>query len=260
MRKKLVAGNWKLHNTAAASEALAQAVVQAVGTGSGTGSGSGSVSVVLAPVFTALHAVRRVIEGSAIGLSAQDMHWEDQGAFTGAVSAPLLKDAGCTHVILGHSERRQLFGETDEGVRRKVGAALKHAPPPIVCIGETLAEREAGRTLAVVLGQLDAALADVRDADVLERIVIAYEPVWAIGTGKVAKASDAQEVHAAIRARMAERIDRGAAERTRILYGGSVKPDNAEELMRQADIDGALVGGASLQAESFLGIVKAAAR
>lgn len=247
-RRPLVAGNWKLHHGIAASEALARSVVRGAG---------GDVEVVVAPVFTALHAVHRALAGTGVGLAAQDLHWDDQGAFTGEVSAPLLRDVGCSHVIVGHSERRQLFGETDANVRRKVSAALQHGLVPIVCVGETLADREAGKTLDVVLGQLGAAL-DGIGADGLRRTVIAYEPVWAIGTGKVAKASDAQEVHAAIRARVAATIDPGAASGLRILYGGSVKPDNVEDLMRQPDIDGALVGGASLKAEQFLPIVAAA--
>jgi len=251
-RRPLVAGNWKLHHGLRASEELARAVAAGVG-------GRGAVEVVVAPVFTALHAVHGVLAGTGVGVAGQDLHWDDQGAFTGEVSAPLLVDVGCSHVIIGHSERRQLFGETDASVRKKVGAAIGHRLVPIVCVGETLAERESGRTLAVVLGQLDAAL-DSLGADAVRGLVIAYEPVWAIGTGKVAKASDAQEVHAAIRARISSTIDVGAAEAVRILYGGSVKPDNAEELMRQPDIDGALVGGASLKADQFLPIVAAAAR
>ncbi|MDQ3031440.1 MAG: triose-phosphate isomerase [Myxococcota bacterium] len=249
-RTPLVAGNWKLHHGLRASEELAQAITSGL-------PAPCPVEVVIAPVYTSLHAVHRLIGERGVGLAGQDLHWEDQGAFTGAISAPLLRDVGCSHVIVGHSERRQLFGETDANVRRKVSAALSHDLVPIVCVGETLEEREAGRTLDVVLGQLDAALEDV-SADALPRLVIAYEPVWAIGTGKVAKASDAQEVHAAIRARLTERKDAGAAAATRILYGGSVKPDNAGELMSQPDLDGALVGGASLKAESFLAIVRAA--
>jgi triosephosphate isomerase (TIM) len=255
MRRPIVAGNWKLHHGLRASAELASGVAAGLGAmGSGQSSG---VEVVVAPVFTALHHVHLALGESGIGLAGQDVHWDDQGAFTGQVSAPLLKDVGCTHVIIGHSERRQLFGETDERVRRKVGAALVHGLVPIVCVGETLAEREAGRTLTVVLGQLDAALEGIT-AEALRRLVVAYEPVWAIGTGKVASAADAQEVHAAIRARMGERVERAASQATRILYGGSVKPDNAAELMAQPDIDGALVGGASLQAEAFLAIVRAA--
>jgi triosephosphate isomerase len=238
-----------MHHGEAASAELARAVI--------AGLPAGSVEVVLAPVYTSLHAVREAIRSTSIGLAAQDLHPEDKGAFTGEVSAPMLREAGCTHVIVGHSERRQLFGETDEGVRKKTAAALAHSLVPIVCVGETLAEREAGRTLDVVLGQVDAALGAL-DGARLAGCVVAYEPVWAIGTGKVAKASDAQEVQAAIRARLASKVDAKAAAGLRILYGGSVKPDNAEELMRQPDVDGALVGGASLDAKQFLPIVKAA--
>ncbi len=173
------------------------------------------------------------------------------------MSAPLLKDVGCEYVIVGHSERRHLFGEQDDAVRRKVGALLSHGLSAIVCIGETLEQREAGETEKVVLGQLDAALSGLSPGG-LSRVVIAYEPVWAIGTGRTAKPADAQAVHAAIRARVAERFDGGAADALRILYGGSVKPNNAAELLGQADIDGALVGGASLSADSFLAIVEAA--
>jgi triosephosphate isomerase len=249
-RTPLVAGNWKLHRTIAESVELARAVLHRLDRGTRT-------EVVIAPVFTALHAVHQALgEASRVGLAAQDVHWDDQGAYTGEVSAPLLKDAGCSHVIVGHSERRQLFGEQDDHVRRKVGALLSHGLVPIVCIGETLAQREAGETEAIVLGQLDAAL-DGLDADAVRRVVIAYEPVWAIGTGRTAKAADAQAVHAAIRARLAARFG-ASADRVRILYGGSVKPENAAELLGQPDIDGALVGGASLSADSFLAIVAAA--
>jgi triosephosphate isomerase len=250
LRKPLVVGNWKLHHGVRASEELARAVAEGAGKVPG-------VEVVVAPVFTSLAAVHAALAGSGVGLAAQDLHWDDEGAYTGEVSAPLLKDVGCTHVIVGHSERRRLFGENDEMVRRKVGAALVHGLVPIVCVGETLEEREAGRTLAVVLAQIDAALHGIT-GEALPRVVVAYEPVWAIGTGRVAKASDAQAVQAAIRARLAQRMDAAAAARVRVLYGGSVKPDNAEELMRQPDIDGALVGGASLKAEQFLPIVRAA--
>lgn len=254
-RTPLVAGNWKLHHGVADSVALARAVLHRLDR-------EGRTEVVVAPVFTALYAVHQALsqsgqgEASRVGLAAQDVHWEDQGAFTGEVSAPLLKDVGCSYVIVGHSERRQLFGEQDEGVRRKVAALLSHGLTPIACIGETLEQREAGRTEAVVLGQLDAALTGL-DRGSVARVVIAYEPVWAIGTGRTAKPADAQAVHAAIRARLHERFG-DAADRVRVLYGGSVKPDNAAELMAQPDIDGALVGGASLTPDSFLAIVRAA--
>lgn len=249
-RRPLVAGNWKLHQGLRASEELARAVERGLPKPCG-------VEVVLAPVFTALDAVHRALEGSPIGLSGQDLYFENQGAFTGEVSAPLLRDVGCTHVIIGHSERRQYFGETDSSVERKVGAALAEGLVPIACVGETLEEREKELTLEVVLRQLDAVI-DGCSSESLARVVIAYEPVWAIGTGKVAKPEDAQAVHAAIRARLAERSNVEVASRVRILYGGSVKPDNAADLMAQADLDGALVGGASLSADSFVSIVKAA--
>jgi triosephosphate isomerase len=247
-RTPLVAGNWKLHNGLRASEDLARAVAEGAAAHAG-------VEVVVAPVFTALHAVARALDGTRVAVAGQDLHWKDQGAFTGEVSAPLLRDVGCSHVIVGHSERRQLFGETNESVGRKVAAALAGGLVPIACVGETLEERESDRTLEVVLRQLDAAFAGV---DALGGAVIAYEPVWAIGTGKVAKASDAQAVHAAIRARLGELKGASAAAETRILYGGSVKPDNAAELMSQPDVDGALVGGASLDAAAFTAIVRAA--
>jgi triosephosphate isomerase len=248
-RTKLITGNWKLHRTVRESVELARTVLHRLDRGA-------KAEVVVAPVFTAIHAVHEALgENARVLLAAQDVFWEDQGAFTGEVSAPLLKDAGCAYVIVGHSERRQYFHDTDDAVRRKVGAALSHGLAPIVCVGETLEQREADRTEAVVLGQLDAA---VQALSTLDRVVIAYEPVWAIGTGRTAKASDAQAVHASIRVRLADRFGSGQADRARILYGGSVKPSNAAELLAQPDIDGALVGGASLEADSFMTIVQAA--
>ena len=249
-RRKLVAGNWKLHNTIAESTVLAKELKAKL-------AGARDVEVTVAPVFTALAAVRQALEGSNIHLAGQDVHWEDRGAYTGEVSAPLLRDAGCSMCIVGHSERRQYFGETDAGVSRKTRALLGHGLVPIVCIGETLEERECGRTTDVVLGQLDGGLEGLSIPDAA-KIVIAYEPVWAIGTGRTASPGDAQEVHAAIRARVAERFDAKVAAGMRILYGGSVKPDNAADLMEQPDIDGALVGGASLSTDSFVPIVRAA--
>ncbi len=251
MRRPLIAGNWKLHKTVAESIALARSVLYNLPR-------DAAADVIVAPVFTAIHAVHASLgESARIGLAGQDCYFQDEGAFTGEVSPALLKDAGCEAIIVGHSERRQLFGETDETVRRKVGACLSHGLTPIVCIGETLEEREAGQTEAVVLGQLDAALEGL-DASSARRLVIAYEPVWAIGTGRTAQPEDAQAVHAAIRARVGERIAPGVAEGLRVLYGGSVKPSNAAELLARPDIDGALVGGASLDAESFTAIVRAA--
>jgi triosephosphate isomerase len=200
--------------------------------------------------------VAGAVAGSPLALAAQDVHWEAQGAFTGEVSAPMLADIGCRHGIVGHSERRQLFGETDEGVRRKVGALLAANVLPIVCVGETLAERDERRTLEVVDRQVRGALAGI-PASALAALTVAYEPVWAIGTGKTATAAQAQEVHAAIRKILRE-LGGGAADAIRIQYGGSVKPENAAELMSQPDVDGALVGGASLKAKDFLAIVKGA--
>jgi triosephosphate isomerase len=251
-RRKFICGNWKMHKTAA------EAVVLVKELAAGLGDASRSVLVAVAPPFTALHAVAQALPGSGIELAAQDVHWEAQGAFTGEVSAPMLAEIGCRHVIVGHSERRQLFGETDEAVRKKVGALLSANLRPIVCVGETLAEREGGRTLAVVDRQVRAALAGL-PAAVLAAITIAYEPVWAIGTGKTATSAQAQEVHAAIRAILRE-LGGGAADEVRIQYGGSVKPENAAELMSQPDVDGALVGGASLKAKDFIAIVKGALR
>jgi triosephosphate isomerase len=216
----------------------------------------GPVDVLLAPPFTSLHAVEDVIRGSALLLAGQNMHAEAQGAFTGEISAAMLKDAGCTHVILGHSERRQLFGETDEGVARKAKAAFAADLVPIVCVGETLAERDGGKTELVVERQVKAGVGELSAAQ-LGDTVIAYEPVWAIGTGRNATAAQAQEVHAFIRG-LLTRIHGEAAGAVRILYGGSVKPDNAALLLAGPDVDGALVGGASLTADSFLKIVKSA--
>ena len=251
-RTPLIAGNWKLHNTVAESQALAGAIAARVGTGL-------ACEVVVGPVATSLAAVHETLSGSAVGLAAQNTHFEDSGAFTGELSPVLLLDVGCSHCIIGHSERRQYFGETNAGVRKKVSALLVHKLVPIVCVGETLEEREAGNTLDVVLSQLEAAT-DGLDAVALAPLVVAYEPVWAIGTGRTAKAEDAQEVHAAIRARLAELKGDSWADTVRILYGGSVKPANADELLSQPDIDGALVGGASLSAENFIPIIVAGVR
>lgn len=248
-RRPLIAGNWKMHKTIAESVALARAVVDGARIGPRT-------DVVIAPVFTALSAVRAALEGSLVGLSAQDVYWEAQGAFTGEISAPMLLDAGCKYVIIGHSERRQFFAETDATVAKKTRAALDAGLIAIVCVGETLSEREAGITFDVIGRQLDAALAVVEESK-LASVVVAYEPVWAIGTGKTAKASDAQLAHAFLRDRIGNRVG-PAADSVRILYGGSVKADNAAELLAQPDIDGALVGGASLDAETFGRIIRAA--
>jgi triosephosphate isomerase len=247
-RRQLVAGNWKLHNAIEPSLALASSVRERTKDALG--------EVVVAPVFTALASVRDALRGSHVGLAAQDVYFQEKGAFTGEVSAPLLKDVGCTYGIIGHSERRQLFGESDELVRKKLRALLASAIAPIVCIGESLEQREQGATVGVVLGQLLAAIAG-SDTSELGSLVVAYEPVWAIGTGKTATPDDAQAVHAAIRAQLAHDRGDAFAQQVRILYGGSVKADNARELLAQRDIDGALVGGASLVADQFVAIAAA---
>ena len=250
MRTPFVVGNWKLHKTIAESLALVTELKNQLGAVKG-------VAVGVAPVFTAIHAVARRLEGSPIATCGQDCHWESRGAWTGEVSADLLADAGASWVIVGHSERRQFFGDTSESVGKKARAVLAAGLGAIVCVGESLAERDAGRTLAVVDDQLTGGLAGF-DGSSAARLVIAYEPVWAIGTGRTATPAQAQEVHAHIRRRLAERLGAEAAGAIRIQYGGSVKPGNAEALMAEADIDGALVGGASLEAADFVAIVKAA--
>ncbi len=216
------------------------------------------VDVVVCPPFTALDAVGKALESSNLKLGAQNMHFEATGAFTGEVSAPMLRALFATHVILGHSERRTLFGEQDAFINQKVLAALKNQLRPILCVGETLAEREAGSTLKVVQTQLEAGLAGV-NKDQAPSIVVAYEPVWAIGTGKVATSDQAQEVHAFIRGLLTKLFGEAIAQKVRILYGGSMKPSNAAELLGQKDIDGGLIGGASLEARSFVDLVNAAA-
>jgi triosephosphate isomerase (TIM) len=249
-RRPMIAGNWKMYKTAPEAVALAREIWARA-------KDPGPVDVLLAPPFTSLHSVEDVLRGSAILIAGQNMHWESQGAYTGEVSPPMLKAAGCSHVILGHSERRQIFGETDEGVARKAKAAHASDLVPLVCVGETLAERDGGQTEAVVERQVRAALTGL-SADQLLATVVAYEPVWAIGTGRNATAAQAQEVHAFIRRLVGQIHGEPAAAALRILYGGSVKPENAGELMAGADVDGALVGGASLTADSFLKIVAAA--
>jgi triosephosphate isomerase len=250
MRTPFVVGNWKLHKTIAESLALVTELKNALGAVKG-------VAVGVAPTFLSLAAVGKRLEGSQLVVCGQDCHWEGSGAWTGEVSAPLLADAGAAWCIVGHSERRQHFGDTSEGVGKKARAVLGAGLGVIVCVGETLAERDAGRTLAVVDEQLAGALAGL-DAAVAPRLVIAYEPVWAIGTGRTATPAQAQEVHAHIRGRLADRLGAVAAGEIRIQYGGSVKASNAEALMAEKDIDGALVGGASLEAADFITIVKAA--
>lgn len=248
MRKPVIAGNWKMHKTASESVRLASQIKALLGD-------FDAVEVIIGPNFTALKSVGEAIAGSKIGLAAQDLFWEDEGAYTGEVSARMLKDIGCSHVIIGHSERRQFFGETDSGVNKKAKAAHLSGLTPIICVGETLAERRAGSTFAVVRGQIQSALEGMTSDQIINSI-IAYEPVWAIGTGVTASPDQAQEVHRFIRSLIADGFGAAAAEGVRIQYGGSVKPDNISELMAQPDIDGALVGGASLSAEDFAKIVR----
>jgi triosephosphate isomerase len=246
MRKAVIAGNWKMHKTNGEARLLARAIK----------TGTTEVSqceVVMAPPFTALAEVAEEIRGTPLVLAAQNVHWEPKGAFTGEISISMLKDIGCGMVIIGHSERRQYFGETDASVNRRVGAVLQSTLQPIVCIGETLAERESGKHHSVIAQQLAGGLDGLTRQDLL-RIILAYEPVWAIGTGRTASPETAQEMHRMIREWLSEKFGEEAQE-VRILYGGSVKPDNIDALMLQPDIDGALVGGACLEAESFLRII-----
>jgi triosephosphate isomerase (TIM) len=245
VRRPLIAGNWKMYKTVPQAVALVEAILAGLETEN---------EVVVAPPFTALHAVAPLLRGRPLALAGQHMHEPNEGAFTGEVSPVMLRDVGCTHVILGHSERRQLFGETDEGVGRKTKAAFAQGLTPIACVGETLAERESDRTMEVVERQVERALRALTPEQVAAGVV-AYEPVWAIGTGRNATPEQAEEVHAAIRRLVARSHGDPAAAAVRILYGGSVKPDNIASLMAQPDVDGALVGGASLEAASFLRIV-----
>lgn len=250
MRKVFICGNWKMNMTTGEATAFAAELRSLLRP-------SEHVEVGVAPPLTTLSALRRGLEGSPVRIAGQNCHFEKQGAFTGEVSALMLADAGCDSVILGHSERRQFFGETDENVNRKLKAALAAGLTPIVCVGETLAERESGAMFAVVERQVKAALEGL-DGEAVAGLVLAYEPVWAIGTGKVATPEQVQEMHARIRTWVSQAADSASADRVRIQYGGSVKPDNAAELLALPDVDGALVGGASLKAKDFSQIVQAA--
>ncbi|NLG84650.1 MAG: triose-phosphate isomerase [Firmicutes bacterium] len=247
MRRPIIAGNWKMYKTTAEARALVSALVTTL-------QDEERVEVVVCPPFTALSTVAPLLAGTRIALGAQDVHWEDEGAFTGAVSPRMLVDLGCRYVIIGHSERRAYFAETDETVNRKTRAVLAHGLVPIVCVGESLAQREAGQTRFFVTGQVRAGLAALGEK--ARTIVIAYEPIWAIGTGHSATGKDAAEVIGLIRETLAEMDGRDTAEAIRSLYGGSVKPENSKEFMTSPGIDGALVGGASLKAESFVPIVR----
>ena len=250
MRTPIIVGNWKLNKTIREAVALVTSLQPLVADVT-------DVEIVVAPVFTGLSAVAQVLVGEHIQLAAQDVFWEDSGAFTGEVSPGMLKDVGCDYVIIGHSERRQYFSETNEKVNRKAKAAHAHGLIPIICAGETLEEREAGKTGAVVKDHVLNGIAGL-SADQIGSTVIAYEPVWAIGTGHNATPDQAQEVHALIRSLLAEIYSADVASQVRIQYGGSVKPDNAAALISQPDVDGALVGTASWEAESFAQIVTAA--
>jgi len=247
MRRPFIAGNWKMNLDRASAVALAQGVAERAETVE-------AADLAICPPCVYLDAVGRSIAGSKVALGAQNMYHEPKGAYTGEVSAAMLRDLGCRYVILGHSERRHILGETDEDVNKKVLAALEAELVPIVCVGELLSEREAGQTLEVIRRQFDGSLAGL-SADQISRIVIAYEPVWAIGTGKVASTQQAEEVHLDLRKIMEDRYNKEVAETVRIQYGGSVKPANAGELLSQPNIDGALVGGASLEVDQFMGIV-----
>jgi triosephosphate isomerase len=248
MRKPIIAGNWKMYKTNLEAIELVNGLKREL-------IDIETVDIVVCPAFTALSDIAEILSSSNIRLGAQDMYWQEEGAFTGEVSANMLQSVGCQFVILGHSERRQYFSETDESVNKKIKAGLKVGLTPIVCIGETLEQREKGQTLKIVEGQLSGVLAGL-EAPQAQRIVLAYEPVWAIGTGKTATSSQAQEVHFFIRSLLGKWYNKQIADSIRIQYGGSVKPDNIKELMAQEDIDGALVGGASLKIADFSEIIK----
>jgi triosephosphate isomerase len=251
MRTPLVVGNWKMHGGVARARELGQALREGLKRPRG-------VHVAVCPPFTAIPAVVETLAGSPIAVGAQNCHWADEGAFTGEVSPAMLAELGCRFVILGHSERRQVFRESDDEVNRKTVAALRHGLVPIVCVGETADERRQGLTFTVVEGQLRGGLAGVTTAD-LGRCVLAYEPVWAIGTGVTATPAQAAEVHGYLRGLVGELASKEVAQALRILYGGSVKPDNVTGLSEESEIDGALVGGASLEAAAFIAIVKRSA-
>jgi len=248
MRKIVIAGNWKMNKTVSESVKLAQEVVEAV-------KGIQKVEVAIAPTFLAAAKVADVVKGTNVKLSLQDVHWEDQGAFTGKVSVDMAKEIGAEYIIIGHSEQRTYFGETDETVNKKAKKTLAASLKPIICIGETLEEREGGKLETVLRTQVTGAYEGLSEADALNT-VIAYEPVWAIGTGVTATDEQAQEAHAFVRSLLADLYGENTAESISIQYGGSMKPGNAEGLLNQKDIDGGLIGGAALQADSFFGIIE----
>ncbi|NIO49000.1 MAG: triose-phosphate isomerase [Candidatus Aminicenantes bacterium] len=250
--KPFIAGNWKMHKTIPEAVEMVKTLKEA-------GPELTDAELVIIPPYTMLSEVKKVIEGSSVQLGAQNLFWEEKGAFTGEISPPMLKDAGCQYVTIGHSERRQYFGETNETVNKKVKAALAHELTPIMCIGESLEEREKGKTIEKVETQINSGLEGLGKEE-MRRIVIAYEPIWAIGTGITATPSQAEEVHSFIREKVAEKYGNEIASYAIILYGGSVKPDNTYSLLKENNINGALVGGASLEADSFIQITKEAIR
>jgi triosephosphate isomerase len=252
MRKRIVAGNWKMNKTVAEARDLVKQILRELGD-------APHVDIVLCPPFTALGVVSEAITDSVLDLGSQNMHWEASGAYTGETSAEMLRELFCHYVILGHSERRTYFHETDDMVNHKARAARAANLIPIVCVGETLEQREAGDTDSVVAAQVRGSLRDLSQSEI-QPVIVAYEPIWAIGTGRTASPEQAQEVHALIRGVLAELADDSVADAMRIQYGGSVKPDNAVELFNQPDIDGGLIGGASLDARSFAEIVRAGVR
>jgi triosephosphate isomerase len=246
MRKKLVAGNWKMNAVAAEASDLAKGIIRSA-------ADFGETEVLLCPPFIWLNLVGEIIENSGVKLGAQNLFWEDKGAFTGEISAAMIKSAGCEYVIIGHSERRQFFGETDQTVNKRLKKAVESDLTAIVCLGENFQQRESGLTNSIISSQFENAF---KGFTRFERVVIAYEPVWAIGTGKTASPIQAQEVHNLIRGLLKSKTDH--FDKILLLYGGSVKPDNAAELISRPDIDGFLVGGASLKVDDFVGIIKAA--
>ncbi|MCU0650714.1 MAG: triose-phosphate isomerase [Candidatus Omnitrophica bacterium] len=254
MRKTIIAGNWKMYKTISEAIELANGLKREL-----YRTASDDIDIVICPVYTSLCEIAEIVADSNIALGAQDAYWQDEGAFTGEVSVRMLKDAGCKYIIIGHSERRQFFSETNDTVNKKVKAVLLHGLTPIMCVGEMLAEREAGNTFKVIEDHVKNGLAGMSSEEAV-KTVIAYEPVWAIGTGKTATPAQAQEVPKFIRNTLAKMYSQDVANDIRIQYGGSVKPENIEELMRQPDVDGALVGGASLKVDSFAAIVTAAAK
>ncbi|MFH1837627.1 MAG: triose-phosphate isomerase [Candidatus Omnitrophota bacterium] len=252
MRRPMIAGNWKMYKDVSEAIELANGIKRSV-------FDTNNVDIVICPPFTNLSDVGEMLNDGEIALGAQNCHWEEEGAYTGEISAGMLKSIGCKYVIIGHSERRGLFGETDKSVNAKIKAVIEKGLVPIMCVGETLEQREEGKTLEIVKKQITGGLEGFNE-EYLDTLVVAYEPVWAIGTGKTATPGQAQEVHAAIRKLLGELFSETFSATRRILYGGSVKPDNIEKLMSEKDIDGGLIGGASLKVESFVDLVKKTSR